>query len=305
MLNYPHFDPVALSIDAFTLFGKTLGPITIHWYGIMYLFGFAAAWLLGMHRAGKHWTPLQRKQIEDLIFYGALGLVVGARVGYVFFYNFSDFLEHPLWLFKVWEGGMSFHGGAIGVMIAVAIFCRKNHKNFVDVMDFVVPLAPLGLGFGRFGNFIGQELWGRATDVPWGMVFPKDPDQLARHPSQLYQMFLEGLVLFVILFWFSRKPRPRGAVGGLFLLCYGCFRFGVEFVRQPDAHLNFVAFGWMTRGQQLCIPMIAAGIALIYWAYSKNMHLVPSVNQTPEEVKPEEKKTGGSKSKGKKSKKKS
>lgn len=271
MLKHPEFDPVAISIPDFTIFGFTLGPIDVHWYGIMYLCGFAVAWFLGMHRAAKPWTPLARKQIEDLIFYAALGLVLGARFGYVFFYNFSEFLQRPLWLFKVWDGGMSFHGGAIGVMVAMAMYCRKVHRHFVDVMDFVVPLAPLGLAFGRLGNFIGQELWGRETSVPWGMVFPKDPELLVRHPSQLYQMFFEGFVLFAILFWFSRKPRLRGVMSGLFLLVYGCVRFAVEFVRQPDAHLNFVAFGWMTRGQQLCIPMILFGVALIYWGYNRKI----------------------------------
>jgi len=161
-------------------------------------------------------------------------------------------------------------------MIAIAMFCRKYHKNFIDVWDFVVPLAPLGLGFGRFGNFIGQELWGRASDVSWAMVFPKDPDLIPRHPSQLYQVFTEGLLLFIILFWFSSKPRPRAVVSGLGLVVYGIFRFAVEFVREPDAHLGFVSFGWMTRGQQLCIPMVVVGAGLIIWGYRKNVFAPPS-----------------------------
>lgn len=271
MLAYPNFDPVALSIPDFTVFGKTIGPIEIHWYGIMYLCGFSAAWILGMYRAKQAWTPVVRRQVEDMIFYAALGVVLGGRMGYVLFYNFGDFLQNPLWLFKVWDGGMSFHGGALGVMVAMALYCRKLNKNFVDLMDFGVPLAPLGLAFGRFGNFIGQELWGRSTDVSWGMVFPKDPDQLVRHPSQLYQMMLEGFLLFAILFWFSRKPRPRGVVSGLFLVCYGVFRFVVEFVREPDEHLGFVSMGWMTRGQQLSVPMILFGIALIVWGYRRGI----------------------------------
>lgn len=267
MLTYPNIDPVIVSVDAFTVFGFTIGPLSVHWYGMMYLCGFAAAWMLGMARTKKPWSPLKRGQVEDLIFYAAVGLVLGARFGYVFFYNFSSFLADPLWLFKVWDGGMSFHGGLLGVMVAMGLYTKKIQRNFVDVMDFVVPLAPIGLAFGRFGNFIGAELWGRQTDGPWGMVFPTDPS-VARHPSQLYEMFLEGFVLFVIIFWFSRKPRPRGAVSGLFLLGYGCFRFTVEFVREPDAHLGFQALGWMTRGQQLCIPMMIFGIALIYWGYA-------------------------------------
>lgn len=286
MLNHPNFDPVALAVPEFSLFGFDIGPINIHWYGIMYLCGFSAAWILGMYRAKKPWTPLSRKHVEDMIFYGALGLVIGARFGYVFFYKFGEFMENPLWLFQVWDGGMSFHGGAIGVMIAMALYCRKINKNFVDVMDFAVPLAPLGLGFGRFGNFIGQELWGRETDVAWGMLFPKDPEQLVRHPSQLYQMFLEGLVLFAILFWFSRKPRQRGMVSALFLICYGLFRFIVEFVREPDEHLGFVAFEWMTRGQQLTIPMILFGLALMYWSYKSDVYAPAESAENQEDASP-------------------
>lgn len=278
MLAYPEFDPIALSIPDFTLFGFTIGPINIHWYGIMYLFGFSAAWLIGMYRAKKPWTPVNAKHIEDMIFYGALGVVIGGRCGYVFFYSFGDFLDSPLSLFKVWEGGMSFHGGMLGVIIAMVLYCRKIKKNFIDIMDFAAPLVPLGLGLGRFGNFIGQELWGRATDVSWGMIFPKDPEALARHPSQLYQMFLEGFVLFAILFWFSRKPRRRGMTAALFLVFYGLFRFVVEFVREPDEHLGFVAFEWMTRGQQLSLPMILFGLAMIYWSYKNNVY-APACSQ--------------------------
>lgn len=266
MITYPQIDPVAFGLGAFELFGKTIGPINVHWYGLMYLFGFTATWLLGMHRAKQPYAPVKRTQMEDLVFYGAMGVVIGARIGYVFFYNIDQFLNDPTILFKVWEGGMSFHGGAIGVVVCMAIYARKIQRNFVDVMDFLVPLAPLGLCFGRIGNFIGGELWGRAADVPWAMVFPKDPDQLARHPSQLYQAFFEGLVLFAILFWFSRKQRPRYAVGGLFLFCYGSLRFCIEFFREPDAHIGYM-FGWMTRGQLLCIPMIVLGAAFFYYAY--------------------------------------
>ncbi|WP_086933933.1 prolipoprotein diacylglyceryl transferase [Agarilytica rhodophyticola] len=266
MLKYPEIDPVALSLGSFELFGKVFGPINIHWYGLMYLFGFAAAWLLGTMRTKKPYSPVTKAQVEDLIFFGAMGVVIGARIGYIFFYNFSAFLDNPGILFRVWEGGMSFHGGLIGVIIAMIMFSRKIKRPFIDVMDFTAPLVPIGLGLGRLGNFIGGELWGRETDVSWGMVFPKDVDQLVRHPSQLYQAFFEGLVLFIILFWFSRKPRPRYAVASLFLICYGCFRFGVEFVRQPDAHIGY-QFGWMTRGQILSLPMIIIGLIIFFAAY--------------------------------------
>lgn len=267
MLKYPEIDPVAISIGPFEVLGNTLGPLNVHWYGLMYLFGFASAWAIGLYRSRRSYSPVKPAQVEDLIFYGAVGLVVGARVGYVFFYNFGTFLENPVWLLKVWEGGMSFHGGLLGVLIAMGLYCKKINQHFIDVTDFLAPLVPIGLGLGRIGNFIGQELWGRETTVSWGMVFPNDPDQLVRHPSQLYQACLEGLALFIILFWFSRNPKPRGAVSAMLLVCYGIFRFSVEFVRQPDAHIQFDLFGWMTRGQILCIPMVLVGLYVLYWAY--------------------------------------
>ncbi len=266
MLTYPQIDPVALSLGSFELFGRTIGPIDVHWYGLMYLAAFAAAWVLGVYRAQQAHSPISKSQMEDLVFYGAMGIVLGGRVGYVLFYSFAEFLDNPITLIKVWEGGMSFHGGLIGVIVAINMYAKKVQRKFIDVMDFTAPLVPLGLGFGRIGNFIGGELWGRATDVSWGMVFPKDPDQLVRHPSQLYQAFFEGLVLFCVLFFFSRKPRPRYTVSALFLICYGVFRFGVEFVRQPDAHIGFM-FGWMTRGQLLSLPMIVIGAIIFYYAY--------------------------------------
>jgi phosphatidylglycerol:prolipoprotein diacylglycerol transferase len=259
MLKYPEIDPVALSI----------GPLSVHWYGIMYLIGFAGAWWLAVSRAGKRHYPLNREQVDDLIFYGALGVVLGGRAGYVLFYNFDRFLAEPLWLFKVWEGGMSFHGGALGVMLAMSLYARRIKVPAGELLDFVVPLVPIGLGAGRIGNFIGQELWGRPSDVSWAMLFPNDPAQLARHPSQLYQAFLEGLLLFIILYWFSSRQRPTWAVGGLFVACYGAFRFLVEFFRQPDSHIGFDAFGWMTRGQLLSLPMILFGLWLIRWAYQQ------------------------------------
>lgn len=257
MIPYPQIDPVAVAI----------GPLKVHWYGLMYLAGFIAAWWLALRRSRKPWSPVIKTEVEDLILYCAIGVVVGGRLGYMFFYNFPELLADPLSLVRVWEGGMSFHGGFVGVMVAAAIYARKIGTTFPALIDFVAPLVPIGLGLGRVGNFIGQELWGRETDVAWGMVFPRDPEQLVRHPSQLYQAFLEGLVLFAVLWWFSRKPRPRLAVGGLFVLLYGIFRFAVEFVREPDSHIGFDLFGWVTRGQLLSLPMIAAGIAILVWSY--------------------------------------
>ena len=260
MLTYPHIDPIALS----------LGPLKVHWYGIMYLVGFAAAWWLAVRRAGRPEYPLQREQVDDLIFYGAMGVVLGGRFGYVIFYNFERFLDNPLWLFKVWEGGMSFHGGLLGVIVAMFLYARTIKLRPGQVLDFVAPLVPIGLGMGRIGNFIGQELWGRQTDVPWGMVFPNDPEGLVRHPSQLYQAGLEGLAFFILLYWFSARPRPVWSVSGLFLIGYGCFRFIVEFFRQPDSHIGFDLFGWMTRGQLLSLPMIIVGVVMMLWAYQRH-----------------------------------
>lgn len=258
MLTYPDIDPIAVS----------LGPLKVHWYGIMYLIGFAAAWWLGKRRAARPGSPLTPEQVADMIFYGALGVVVGGRAGYVLFYNFEQFLQDPLWLFAVWEGGMSFHGGLIGVIVTMLLYARKLGVRFFALADFVAPLVPIGLGAGRLGNFIGGELWGRVTDLPWGMVFPHAGD-LPRHPSQLYQLALEGFALFVILWLYSARPRPTMAVSGLFLICYGIFRFMVEFVRQPDAHLNFVALDWVTMGQLLSLPMVAAGMLLFLLAHRR------------------------------------
>ncbi|MBE0484940.1 prolipoprotein diacylglyceryl transferase [Marinobacter sp.] len=260
MLQHPQFDPVAIAI----------GPLQIHWYGLTYLFGFAAGWWLGRLRSRKPWSPLNEEQIGDLLFYMALGVILGGRFGYVLFYNFDSFLADPLWLLRVWEGGMSFHGGLLGVMLGMWWFGRKSSAGFWKVADFVAPLVPVGLGAGRIGNFINGELWGKPTDVSWGMVFPQAQDGLARHPSQLYQFALEGVVLFVILWWFSSKPRPRMAVSGLFLVCYGSFRFVTEFMRQPDPQLGYLAFDWLTMGQVLSLPMVIAGAALLAIAYRRN-----------------------------------
>lgn len=256
MLQYPDIDPVAF----------TIGPFQVHWYGIMYLIGFIAAWFLARLRAGRPGSGWTHAQVADLIFYGALGVVLGGRIGYMLFYNFPRLLEEPFSLFYVWQGGMSFHGGLLGVIIAVWLFARQTGKSVLHVLDFSAPLVPIGLGAGRIGNFIGGELWGRVTDAPWGMVFPA-AGPLPRHPSQLYEFALEGVVLFIILWLYSARPRPLFAVAGMFSLFYGLFRFFVEFFREPDAHLSFVAFNWLTMGQLLSLPMIIAGAAVLVLAY--------------------------------------
>jgi phosphatidylglycerol---prolipoprotein diacylglyceryl transferase len=257
MLPYPQIDPVAIS----------LGPVKVHWYGLAYLAGLAFAWWFAVRRTRQPWAVVRREQVDDLIFYSALGVVLGGRIGYVLFYGGDKLAQDPTWLLRVWQGGMSFHGGFLGVLFAMYLFARRQRIVFGSLMDFVAPLVPLGLGLGRLGNFIGQELWGRPGDVPWAMVFPQDPLQLARHPSQLYQFALEGMLLFMIMLWFSSRQRPTWSVAGVFSLGYGCLRFLVEFFREPDQHIGFQALGWMTRGQLLCLPMIALGIYLIVTAY--------------------------------------
>ena len=268
MLTYPDINPIAFELGPIKVFGHTLGPLQVHWYGIMYLIGFGAAWWLGRRRALRPESGWTEQQVSDLIFYGALGAVLGGRIGYVLFYDLPAYVEAPLRILKVWEGGMSFHGGLIGVLVAMTLYRRHINKTFFEVTDFLAPLVPIGLGAGRIGNFINGELWGKVSDLPWAMVFPTG-GPLPRHPSQLYEAFLEGLVLFTILWLFSMKPRPRMAVSGLFLLCYGLFRFAVEFVRVPDAQLGYLAFGWVTMGQILSLPLILAGAGLLWWAYRK------------------------------------
>ncbi|HUL11142.1 MAG TPA: prolipoprotein diacylglyceryl transferase [Methylococcaceae bacterium] len=258
MLPYPNIDPVAVS----------LGPLKIHWYGLMYVVGIGAAWWLARRRARRGEVGLTAAQVDDLIFYAALGVILGGRLGYTFFYNFSGFLDNPWMILRIWEGGMSFHGGMLGVFFAMWWFGRRENIGFFTLSDFIAPLVPIGLGAGRIGNFINGELWGKMSDVPWAMVFPGAGIE-PRHPSMLYEALLEGLVLFVLLQWFIEKPRPRMATSGLFLLLYGIFRFAVEFVRLPDAQIGYLAFGWLTMGQVLTLPMILFGIGLLVMAYRR------------------------------------
>lgn len=255
-LQFPVIDPIIFSI----------GPVSLRWYGTMYLIGFLAAMFMANKAADRSNGLWTREQVSDLLFYGFLGVILGGRVGYVLFYQFDYFLSDPLYLLEIWQGGMSFHGGFLGVILAAFIFARKTKKNFLAVGDFVVPLVPIGLGMGRLGNFINSELWGRQTDVPWAMVFPTDPLQVPRHPSQLYEFFLEGVVLFIIMLVIIRKPRSLGLATGSFFIGYGVFRSFVEFFREPDAHLGLY-FTFISKGQILSIPMILAGILIIYLGY--------------------------------------
>ena len=241
-----------------------LGFLSPKWYGMMYLVGFVAAWFLANKRLAR--TGWSKEQLSDLLFWGFLGVILGGRIGYVFFYQFELFLQDPIYLFKINEGGMSFHGGLLGVLIALWLTARKLKVPFLVVGDFVAPLVPIGLGAGRIGNFINAELWGRQSDVPWAIIFP-GAGPLPRHPSQLYEFALEGVALFVILWWFSKRPRPIGAVSGVFLLGYGSFRFFVEYFREPDAHLQDLFLDLFSRGQLLSAPMIIGGLLLILWAY--------------------------------------
>ncbi len=258
VLTAPEIDPVAIQI----------GPLAIHWYGLMYVVGFFAGWGLGVYRAGRPGVDWRKEEVGDLLLYVALGIVLGGRLGYALFYNFGYYFSHPLEVLQIWRGGMSFHGGLIGVILAMGLYARHSGRSWVSVGDFVAPLVPIGLAAGRLGNFINQELWGRVTELPWGMVF-RGAGPEPRHPSQLYEFTLEGVVLFVLLWWFSAQPRPRGAVSGLFLLAYGVFRFLVEFVREPDVQLGHLAFGWVTMGHLLSVPMIVLGAWLLAYAYRR------------------------------------
>ena len=265
MLAYPDIDPVAIAI----------GPVAIRWYGLAYVAGIGVGWRLGRRRAAREpwrgWTP---HHVDDLVFHIALGAVLGGRIGYVLFYDFPRFLSDPLVAARIWEGGMSFHGGLLGTVAAAAWFARRHGFGFFPVSDFLAPLAAPGLGAGRIGNFINGELWGKPTDVPWAMVFPGAGPE-PRHPSQLYEAALEGLALFAVLWWYSRRPRPPMAVSGLFLAGYGAARCLVEFAREPDAHLGYLALGWLTMGQLLSAPMVLAGAAMLWWGRRARDAAVP------------------------------
>jgi phosphatidylglycerol---prolipoprotein diacylglyceryl transferase len=251
MLIFPQIDPIAFS----------LGPLKVHWYGLMYLFGFIAAWGLAHWRAKHYKLDWSSEQISDLIFYGALGVILGGRLGYMLFYNTYQLFTQPWIIIKLWEGGMSFHGGLLGVVAAMWFFAHKIKKPFFQVTDFLAPLVPLGLGAGRIGNFINGELWGRISDAPWAMVFP-DSDGQPRHPSQLYELGLEGFALFIVLWCYAAKPRPEGCVSAVFLIGYALCRLLAECFREPDVQLGFIAFNWLTMGQLLSIPMLLIGL---YW----------------------------------------
>ena len=252
-MPYVHnLDPIAFSI----------GPLAIRWYGLMYLIGFLLFLVLGKLRARDPWRDMKSQDVDDLLFYGMIGTIVGGRLGHVLFYGpLSYYLANPLDIFAVWKGGMASHGGIIGVIVAMALFARARHKSFLRVADFVVPLVPLGLGAGRIGNFINGELWGRAADasLPWAVVFPQAGDALARHPSQIYQFLLEGVTLFAILWIYSRKPRAPGTVGSLFLIFYGLLRIVGEVFREPEALYGYMPLG-LSAGQWLSVPMIVIGV---------------------------------------------
>lgn len=258
MLTYPEIDPVAIAV----------GPLKIHWYGLMYLIGFVGAWFYGVQRTKRKDAIWSRKQVEDVIFYGAVGVILGGRLGYTLFYNFSAFIDNPVSIFYIWQGGMSFHGGMLGVFTGLYLFGRKNGMTFFQVSDFIAPWVPIGLGAGRIGNFINKELMGRPAEasIPWAMDFG---DHIARHPSSLYQALTEGLLLFLVLWIYSSKYRPHMAVSAAFMFFYGCFRFCTEFFRTPDAHLGFIAFDWLTMGQLLSLPMIIFGIVVYAIAINK------------------------------------
>lgn len=283
---YVAIDPVAFS----------LGPLQVHWYGIMYLLGFLFFWGVGSWLAKRRpWVGWNSQEVGDFLFYGMLGVVIGGRLGYVFFYGLDSFLQNPLFLFKLTQGGMSFHGGLIGVIFAMAWYAHRTQRSIWQVADFVGPLVPVGLGLGRLGNFIGGELWGRLSDQPWAMIFANAIeaggwqseelraaweagalDAFARHPSQLYQALMEGLLLALIMIIYTRKQRPEGAVAGLFLCGYGVFRFVAEFFREPDAHIGYLLGDWLTMGMLLSLPMVLAGLLIMVWAYRRNNRVLSS-----------------------------
>jgi phosphatidylglycerol:prolipoprotein diacylglycerol transferase len=253
VLTHPNIDPIAFSI----------GPLAVRWYGLMYLAGFAIGWWLGLKRIARNQSPITRQQLDDLLFLIVLGVILGGRLGYVLFYKPGYYAAHPAEIIAIWQGGMSFHGGLLGVMIAMVYAARRHHIDWLRLMDFIAPLIPPGIAAGRLGNFINAELPGRVTDLPWAMLFPGVEG--ARHPSQLYQFALEGVTLFFFLWWFSSRPRPRGQVSAMFLIGYGVLRFIAEFAREPDSFIGYLALGF-TMGQWLCLAMVAGGIALYAWS---------------------------------------
>ena len=267
-VHYPLIDPVIFSLG--------IGDLALRWYGLMYLIGFGFVWWLGNKRASR--LGLDRQQISDLVFYGALGAVLGGRVGYVLFYNMEGFLGDPLYLFRMWEGGMSFHGGLLGVLAALTYLARRWEKRWIDMADFLAPLCPIGLGLGRLGNFINMELPGRVSESGFGLIYKcwavkeinltcvGEWENVARHPSPLYQAFTEGLVLFIVIWVISSKPRAPGLITGLFFAGYGLMRMSTELFREPDAHIGFLAFDWLTMGQLLSLPMLLVGLGLIFWS---------------------------------------
>jgi phosphatidylglycerol---prolipoprotein diacylglyceryl transferase len=260
MLTYPHINPVAFSA----------GPVKVHWYGLMYLLAFSIAWCLGQYRKKQHWTPVNTMtQVSDILFYGIIGVLLGGRIGYMLFYDFFNFIHHPWIIIQVWDGGMSFHGGLIGSALGMIYAKYKLKCRFLDLTDFFAPIVPLGLFCGRIGNFINGELWGRVTTSKIGMVFP-NAGPLPRYPSQLIEASLEGILLFVILWIYSLKPRKSGALSAWFLILYGIFRITVEFFRQPDSQIGFIAWGWLTMGQLLSLPLILVGIILLIIPFKKS-----------------------------------
>jgi phosphatidylglycerol---prolipoprotein diacylglyceryl transferase len=273
MLVHPNFDPVAIR----------LGPLAVHWYGLMYLLGFWGAWWLGTLRTRLPHVNWPRERVGDLLFYVVLGVILGGRIGYTFFYNFDGFVQDPSVLFRIWEGGMSFHGGLIGVLVAMGIFGWRQHLGFWEVADFCAVIVPFGLLTGRIGNFINGELWGAPTNMPWGMVFPRAGPE-TRHPTMLYEAGLEGLAMLAILWWYSSTPRPRTSISALFLLLYAGFRTFVETMRLPDAHIGYL-FGttWLTMGMMLCLPMWLAGGVLWWWTHGHHPAAAPT---GPKVVKP-------------------
>lgn len=256
MLIYPRINPVALH----------LGALKIHWYGLMYLLSFILGWFLMNYRARKFQLDWSGDKIADLVFYIAIGVLLGGRIGYMIFYDFPGFIHAPWIIIKVWDGGMSFHGGLLGVILMTWLWSRKQKKHFWDIGDFIAPIIPVGLAAGRIGNFLQGELWGKVTNVPWAMVYPQ-AGSLPRHPSEIYEFLLEGVLLFIILWGYSAKPKPRMAVSAMFLLSYGVLRFFAEFFRMPDPQYGYLAFGWLTMGQVLSLPMVVVGMVLLVVAY--------------------------------------